>query len=831
VKRNSFLTLLLLSLMMSSVMLVAIQPIKADPATITVPDDYPSIQQAIDNAVAGGVILVRNGTYYENITVNKPLSLIGITGTQQPAIDGGGVPVAVRISADGVLLTGFNVTNSGSYGDEFMCGGIQVFGASECIIANNTACNNLKSGISLINANNNTVANNTCVKNEIGIRLWSWSPQTTSYNIIDNNTCSENWRDGIDSWSYVFKMWTTSYNNITNNFISLNGLWNYRSGIYVGKSNGDIVSGNTIFSNYYGLELDSSVGCMVFHNDFIINNQQVSISNTAGRDSVNQLDDGYPSGGNYYSDYTDTDLNSGQYQNITGSDGIGDTSQTFNSDNIDRYPLMTKCGTFEPTFIQVDFSDSFRDSSGASLYTSPSAFQLLLPNGTVSPSLETGTYAIHTGTTRLMSVSWQGSGVTPDTAVTFDSADGNPTVNCKIYNLTITPVFYNVADNQSVTPSSWSIRFPNGTEAAASSSVVYNQTQAGYYVLFNIVIDGINVTSPPVSLSLTADTVWSPQIGLFQAGNNQTFMFNSNSTLTEPNFDTTNNRLSFNVGGTNGTNGYANITFAENLQNEPEDLVVLQDGTPIYYNLTHVNDAWLLSLNYTHSTHNIEVDFDTTADEPFLNNFDNLFKLNSVRLIYPSEQTPKPLSCAAAMVSDWLSSAFISTKLESFSEGIDTESAFVNQATGKPVGAAGSCVISFGGPVVNPIVKYAEGDATPAGDRAPVKFYADAGTFYFQLQDGTSITGANLPVSVINNNMDMFVIETYKDTDGRNILLCYGLGWQGTYAAGKYFDTEIYPKIASYSCSWIIVKWEDTNANGFVNTAAEGDTYTVIATD
>jgi len=214
----------------------------------------------------------------------------------------------------------------------------------------------------------------------------------------------------------------------------------------------------------------------------------------------------------------------------------------------------------------------------------------------------------------------------------------------------------------------------------------------------------------------------------------------------------------------------------------------------------------------------------------FLWHFDGLFKLNPVRMIYPSEQTPKPLGCASAMVSDWLSSAFIYTKLEAVVEGIDTDAAFVDQATGKPLGEAGSGLISFGGPIVNPVVAYAESEETPSGDRAPVKFYQNAETCYFQRQDGTSITGANLPVSVINNNMDMFVIEVYCDTDGKNELLCYGFGWQGTYAAGKYFDTEIYPNINLYPHSWIIVKWEDTNGNGFVNTAADGDAYTVIAT-
>ena len=215
---------------------------------------------------------------------------------------------------------------------------------------------------------------------------------------------------------------------------------------------------------------------------------------------------------------------------------------------------------------------------------------------------------------------------------------------------------------------------------------------------------------------------------------------------------------------------------------------------------------------------------------PFLWNFDNVFKLSSVRMIYPSEQTPKPLGCSSAMVSDWTASAFIYTKLETVVEGTDTNSAFVNQVSGKPLGAANSGLISFGGPFVNPVVAYAESDTTPTGDRAPIKFYQNAGTLYFQLRNGTSITGANLSSSVINSNMDMFVLEVYRDGDGRNEMLCYGFGWKGTYAAGKYFETEIYSNLNSYPYSWIIVLWFDTNGDGFVNTTADGDTYTVIAT-
>ena len=51
--------------------------------------------------------------------------------------------------------------------------------------------------------------------------------------------------------------------------------------------------------------------------------------------SANVWDDGYPSGGNYWSSYNGTDVLRGTYQNETGSDGIGDMPY-----GQDRYPLM-----------------------------------------------------------------------------------------------------------------------------------------------------------------------------------------------------------------------------------------------------------------------------------------------------------------------------------------------------------------------------------------------------------------------------------------------------------------------------------------------------------
>ena len=44
---------------------------EASPATICVPDDHPTIQAAVNAASPGDAIIVRDGTYTENVAVNK----------------------------------------------------------------------------------------------------------------------------------------------------------------------------------------------------------------------------------------------------------------------------------------------------------------------------------------------------------------------------------------------------------------------------------------------------------------------------------------------------------------------------------------------------------------------------------------------------------------------------------------------------------------------------------------------------------------------------------------------------------------------------------------
>jgi len=50
----------------------------SEPNTITVPDDYPKIQEAINAANQGDTIFVKAGTYNEDyVVLNKSVSLVG----------------------------------------------------------------------------------------------------------------------------------------------------------------------------------------------------------------------------------------------------------------------------------------------------------------------------------------------------------------------------------------------------------------------------------------------------------------------------------------------------------------------------------------------------------------------------------------------------------------------------------------------------------------------------------------------------------------------------------------------------------------------------------
>jgi parallel beta-helix repeat protein len=238
-------------------------------------------------------------------------------------------------------------------------------------ISDNNATGNQYAGINLWQASNNIVSGNNATANGwAGIEeRWDWTTTGVSSNVVRGNNASAN-RVGIElgeqSCSDIISgnnamgnsasgiavelsdSNTVSGNNVANNHdgimltadsssnvVSENTAANNYDGIVLAEySYGNVVSENTVLANNYGIVPNSSSNTVV-HNNFVNNTFQVSICN-----STNTWDDGYPLGGNYWSDYNGTDSFSGQYQNVTGSDGIGDTPYPTDNNNTDNYPLM-----------------------------------------------------------------------------------------------------------------------------------------------------------------------------------------------------------------------------------------------------------------------------------------------------------------------------------------------------------------------------------------------------------------------------------------------------------------------------------------------------------
>jgi parallel beta-helix repeat protein len=155
---------------------------------------------------------------------------------------------------------------------------------------------------------------------------------SSNNSISGNNITANNWY-GI--WLYSSSNNSISGNNIANNY----------GGIWLDYSSSNSISGNNIANNEYGIRLSSSSNNVIYHNNFIDNTQQVGIQ-TSGY--ANVWDDGYPSGGNYWSDYIGVDVKSGPSQDLPGSDGIGDVPYIIDADNVDHYPLMNPYGAPPP---------------------------------------------------------------------------------------------------------------------------------------------------------------------------------------------------------------------------------------------------------------------------------------------------------------------------------------------------------------------------------------------------------------------------------------------------------------------------------------------------
>ena len=174
---------------------------------------------------------------------------------------------------------------------------------------------------------------NITVQN-LNLSICNWHGVAVTYS--RNITVSDNYI--VDNDEYAIWLRNSSECYIARNY--LKGF----IALQLQYSSNNTFFGNTLTAggNWGSVNLLQSSNNTFYHNNFTDNYSHYLIDSL----SVNNWDDGYPTGGNYWDNYQDRypsarDENSGPYQNVTGSsDGIWDTPYTLNSDNIDNYPII-----------------------------------------------------------------------------------------------------------------------------------------------------------------------------------------------------------------------------------------------------------------------------------------------------------------------------------------------------------------------------------------------------------------------------------------------------------------------------------------------------------
>ncbi len=286
-------------------------------ATIYVPGNYPTIQDAVENAAAGDTIHISPGIYYEHVVIYKSLTIQG-EDPQTTIIDGTANGTVFYIDdASNVRITGLTIRNAGNNYSAIVSErtfattdyieiinnkittseyGIYLGKSNYCTISNNTFFNNPFGGVYLNRSNSTSISGNTITESAYGLRI-----MTSINNIIDGNTISQT--------SYAIHLTLSS----TGNTILNNSLAGKTIAVY-STSDTPTVHHNTITDSAYGIYLYNCRNGQVYYNTFTSTSYGIRLYHASVTASYHNVRNNKIIG----SDWA-LDLSNSNYNTITGN--------------------------------------------------------------------------------------------------------------------------------------------------------------------------------------------------------------------------------------------------------------------------------------------------------------------------------------------------------------------------------------------------------------------------------------------------------------------------------------------------------------------------------
>jgi parallel beta-helix repeat protein len=311
----------------------------------------PSIHNTIQNNIftLDGMILYDDS--YDNTILGNTVNgrdLIFLVGASDVAVQNAGE--VILINCHRATIHNQNLSNATT--------GAILIGTDNSTITGNTIHGNTNMGIILYEeSNGNFIADNGLRENGYSIRVQSSDDNLVTRNLIYGIYAGIEIIDGQHNlvksniiYDSFLELFAADCNQVCGNEIHGDGV-----AFMVESSDDNTISRNLISSIWgqgaEGVTLFASNGNIFYHNNFVDSIHHVVVE----WQSSELWNLGYPYGGNYWDNYTGTDIHSGPNQNNPGSDGIGDTSLTVGANNnIDHYPLMTPYDYRLPTYSWVE---------------------------------------------------------------------------------------------------------------------------------------------------------------------------------------------------------------------------------------------------------------------------------------------------------------------------------------------------------------------------------------------------------------------------------------------------------------------------------------------